>query len=557
MTGKISCDIVVKVLAGQGVTDAVISPGSRNTPLILALDAEPRIEKHTVIDERSAAFIALGMSQLTRRPTLLCCTSGTALLNYAPAVAEAYYQGVPLIILSADRPDEWIDQDDSQTLRQREALANYVKASFDIPEFDASAESLRWYANRIANDAVLTSLSRRPGPVHLNMHFDAPLSAVCAAAPPQRLIADTRCHTLLPPDLMKELASYAATRKILIIAGSHVPGHRLNRAFAVLSHIPNVAIWTETTANIHTPGVITGIDRTLLAIRDEDPAPYAPDLVISFGGALISRMAKDFIRRLDRTEHWSIGWRRDRLADPFQCLSRCIECDPEVFMPHFANALCRLHPESSYAEIWQSADIRGHDRLNRAVQTAPWSALKAFGILLARIPRKYNLQLSNGTSIRYAQLFGTRNIHACYCNRGVSGIDGSTSTAIGAAVKYGHGTLLISGDMSFAYDIGAMATRFVPSDFRIVVINNAGGEIFRFISGTAALSSREEYFSVAPLLPLKALAKAYGFDYYQADSEKALREQTGSFLAPSLRPAVMEVCVPPNVSARTLTDYFK
>lgn len=557
MISKLSCDIVVKVLAEHGVTDAVISPGSRNTPLILALDAEPRINCHVVIDERSAAFIALGMSQISRRPTVICCTSGTALLNYAPAVAEAYYQGVPLIILSADRPDEWIDQDDSQTLRQFEALGNYVKESYDIPEFAPDCKEMIWYANRTANDAYLTATSRFPGPVHLNMHFDSPLSTPIRPAAAQRIVVQQDCHTTFPPQLMKELAQYASSRKVLIIAGSRSPGHRLNRAFAVLSHIPNVALWTETTANIHTPEAISGIDRTLLALRGEDKAQYAPDLVITFGGSLISRMGKEFMRSLKNAEHWSIGWRRDRLADPFMSLSRIIECDPEVFMPHFANALCRLHPVGEYASLWQKADIKGMDRLRSASKSAPWSTLKAFSTLIPRIPRKYNLQLSNGTSVRYAQLFGTKNIHACYCNRGVSGIDGSTSTAVGAACKYGHGTLLITGDMSFAYDIGALATAFLPSDLRIIVINNRGGEIFRFIGTTAALASREEYFSVAPVLPLRELCAAYGLDYSLADSERPLKEKLNTFFNPSLRAAIMEIVVPADVSARILSEYFK
>jgi 2-succinyl-5-enolpyruvyl-6-hydroxy-3-cyclohexene-1-carboxylate synthase len=556
MNSKTSCEILAKVLAGHGVSDAVVSPGSRNTPLILALDDEPGIKLHTVIDERSAAFIALGMSQISRRPTVLCCTSGTALLNYAPAAAEAYYQGIPLIILSADRPEEWIDQDDSQTLRQFEALRNYVKASYDIPEFDFGNTAMQWYTNRIANDACLTAVTGHPGPVHVNLQFDNPLSEPRTSIGPQRIVADTGCHTVFPPSLMKELAEYAATRKVLIVAGGNPPGHRVNRAFAILSHIPNVAIWCETTANIHTPGTINCIDRTLLAI-DTDNEKYTPELIISLGGALVSRMAKQFLRKASGAEHWSIGWRRDRLADPFMSLTRCIECTPDVFLPHFANALRRMQPSGTYADTWQEADMRGLGRHNDKLREAPWSALKAFSIILPRIPQRFNLQLSNGTAVRYAQLFNCRGIHACYCNRGVSGIDGSTSTAIGAASQYGHGTLLISGDMSFAYDIGALGTQFISPDMRIIVINNAGGEIFRFIGSTASLASREEYFSVRPVMNLGLLAEAYGMEYLHADSSKTLTERLALFFKPSLRPKVLEVTVPPDISARTLSDYFK
>lgn len=556
MKAKPSCQIIASVLATQGVKDAVVSPGSRNTPFILALDDESEVSKHVVIDERSAAFMALGIAQVTRRPVVLCCTSGTALLNYAPAVAEAYYQGVPLIIVSADRPTEWIDQDDSQTLRQAEALANYVKASFDIPDFAPESKTLCWYANRIANDAYLTALTGRPGPVHVNIHCADPLSAQCPGVGPQRIVQAVDTASALSPDIMKELAAEAADKRVLIVAGQYPPSDRINRAMTVLSHLPNVAVWAESVANVHTPGIVGCIDRTLLAIDPADQA-YRPDIVISFGGALVSRMAKVFLRGLDRCEHWSVAWRRDRVSDPFMRLTRIIETSPDIFMPHFANALCRCHPHGEYADTWNAAAIAAANRHARKLEAAPWSALKAFEAILGRIPAKVNLQLSNGTAIRYAQLFDCRQVHASYCNRGVSGIDGSTSTAIGAALRYSHPTLLISGDMSFAYDIGALAAPMIPADFKAVVINNRGGEIFRFIPTTASLPCRERYFSASPVLPLKALADAYGFGYFQCTSERGLKNALPDFLAPALAPAILEVKVDPDISARTLSEYFK
>lgn len=556
MNAKPSCQIVTDVLARQGVRDAVVSPGSRNAPLLLALDGERLINKHVVIDERSAAFIALGMAQASHRPVVLCCTSGTALLNYAPAIAEAYYQNIPLIILSADRPAEWIDQDDSQTLRQFEALRNYVKDSFDIPDFEAENKEMCWFANRTANDAFISSISGRPGPVHINMHFSAPLTIQHGRISDQRIISTTDTSSSLPPRVIKHLAEEAAGKRVLVVAGQYRPSNRINRAVTVLSHMPNVAIWAESIANIHTPDIVDCIDRTLTGI-DDNSEEYNPELIISFGGALVSRKGKEFLRKQRQCDHWSIGYRRDRLADPFMHLTRVIETSPEVFMSHFAYALCRCHPNGKYAAIWSEAAEEAAKRHAVKVETSPWSALRAFHIILSNIPPKVNLQLSNGTPIRYAQLFDCKHIHASYCNRGVSGIDGSTSTAIGASSAYAHPTLLISGDMSFAYDIGALATTFIPSDFKAIIINNSGGEIFRFIPTTSTLPSREHYFSVPPVLPLKRLAVAYGFDYYFADSEKALRSALSQFFTPGLSPSIMEVAVPPDVSARTLTDYFK
>ena len=556
MISKPSCQIVINVLAEQGVTDAVVSPGSRNAPLLLALDDEQRIAKHVVIDERSAAFIALGIAQVSCRPVILCCTSGTALLNYAPAIAEAYYQNIPLIVLSADRPAEWIDQDDSQTLRQFEALRNYVKDSFDLPDFSIDSEDMCWFANRTANDAYLSCICGRPGPVHINMHFSRPLTSTHSAVSAQRVVVSTETSSVLSPRLMKQLAEEAASKKVLIVAGQYRPSNRINRAIAILSNLPNVAIWTETIANIHVSNIVNCIDRTLTCIDTKDES-YEPDLVISFGGALVSRKAKEFLRCRTKCSHWAIGHRRDRLADPFKHLTRVIETSPEVFLPHFANALCRCHPTGNYSTIWNEAGLRAATRHAVAAETAPWSALRAFHVILSNVPSRMNLQLSNGTPIRYAQLFDCRHIHACYCNRGVSGIDGSTSTAVGASIAYSQPTLLITGDMSFAYDIGALATSFISSDLKIIVINNSGGEIFRFIPSTSSLPARERYFSVAPILPLRQLAGAYGFEYYYVSNERTLRNALPQFLLPGLSPSLMEIEVPADMSARTLSDYFK
>lgn len=549
------CKILVGVLTAHGVTDAVISPGSRNTPLIMALDEASGIRKHTVIDERCAAFIALGQAQLTRRPVILCCTSGTALLNYAPAIAEAYYQGVPLIIMSADRPSEWIDQDDSQTIRQPGILDHIVKKSFSISCTDAGEETYDWYVDRVANEAYLSSVNDFPGPVHVNVHLDDPLNILSHSCCKKfRTITQSQAN-VLPADTVKELAYYAAEKKILVVAGQYPPSNKVNRAINILSNLPNVAVWTECIANIHVKDVVGCIDRTLLEV-DSDDRDLHPDIIISFGGALVSRRCKQYLRSISGVEHWQISPQRDFMADPFQKLTRIISISPEIFLPQFANRLCRCHPCSHYRESWRRIVVSATERHEQVIADAPWSALKFFSVLVPRIPVRCNVQLSNGTPVRYAQLFDMNRVHACYCNRGVSGIDGSTSTAIGAALHYAEPTVLITGDMSFAYDIGALATHFINYDLKIIVINNSGGEIFRFIKTTSKLTCREQYFSVAPLLPLRELAHAYGFDYCLIDSENSLKRQLNKFLAPSLYPSIMEVKVDPDVSARTLSNYF-
>ena len=188
-SAKISCQILVDLLVANNITNVVISPGSRNAPLVIAISRCEALNKHIVIDERSAAFVALGMAIETGTPTVLVCTSGTAVLNYSPAIAEAYYRRVPIIVVSADRPVEWIDQDDSQTLRQYEALANYVKRSYNIPD-NINNDTSIWYVNRIINDAIMNATSGRLAPVHINMQFDEPLNGIISKQGNTRVVSN-------------------------------------------------------------------------------------------------------------------------------------------------------------------------------------------------------------------------------------------------------------------------------------------------------------------------------------------------------------------------------
>lgn len=554
---KPSCQILAQVLKAQGVRHVVVSPGSRNAPLLLALDAQNGLQLHVVIDERSAAFIALGMAQVRREPVALCCTSGTALLNYGPALGEAYYQGIPLVAVSADRPFWWIDQDDSQTMRQPGALSHFVKASYDIPDFCQDNTAMCTYSARVVSDACLTAKSGRPGPVHINVQLDEPLTDLTPITTAPCSVSRYQTELCVPPAVMKQMAEIASTKRILIVAGQNPPSNRINRAIAVLSHIPNVAVWTENIANLHTPDVVDCIDRTLLGLNEDEREALRPDIVISFGGALVSRMAKVFLRETPRCEHWSVGIRRGPLADPFRHLCRQIETTPEIFLPHFAHALCRTKPQSDYGALWQDAAIRGEAKHELKTDQTPWSLMRAISYILPRIPAKYNLQISNGTAIRYTQLFDCRHVHAIYCNRGVSGIDGCTSTAVGASMVSHHPTLFITGDMSFAYDIGALGAQGLSPDLKIIVLNNRGGGIFRFIRSTSHLSNREQYFCVPPALPLQKLCEAYGIKYLYADSSAALKKTLPKLWAGSLSPTLLEIEVDPQVSASTLSDYFK
>lgn len=561
-SGKNVVRILLDILYAHGVKEIVCSPGSRNAPLLIGADARPQLRKRIVTDERSAAFVALGISQISREPVALICTSGTALLNYAPAVAEAYYQGLPLIVISADRPMEWIDQDDSQTIKQPYALKNFVKGSYSISDREQN-DTPGWYETRIANDAMITALAPKQGPVHINVSLSPPLDILSQSdfSESPRVIRRIPSAMLPEKNIIKELAHDLCDKRVLIVAGSHKADSRLNRSVLRFRQHENVVVMAETISNLHLPEEDYAIDSVLCNLDDKTRNLLVPDIVISVGGALISRMLKEYLRQCSKLNrnltHWNIGYNHTT-TDCFQALTLRIDTDPARMLGALTAELAHLKRigvssvTTGFANSWNSLRKHAIHRIDRNLNELEWSDAKAFYHILKELPSKCNLILSNGTSIRYAQIFTRRLPHAEYCNRGVSGIDGSTSTSIGCAIAYKGSTVLITGDSSFAYDISALQTmHMLGIVLKIVVINNGGGGIFRFIKSTSSLDCREEYFCADPNMPIKGIADAYGYSYHFADSIDSLKKELMLFLNEK-DTAILEIKTPPEKSAKIL-----
>ena len=560
-TDKKFCSIVFNVLLQSGVRDVVCSPGSRNAPLLIAASAREGMRKHVVVDERCAAFMALGIAMVSKRPVALVCTSGTALLNYAPAVAEAFYLGIPLIVLSADRPQQWIDQDDSQTLRQFEALSNFVKKSYELPAWGDNDPELQWYANRMANDAMIEAMSRKKGPVHINIRLGDPLGRKCPMNMPRERIIDViNSDGIINKEVERSLAMELVGKKVMLVAGFMQPDARLQNAVGELCSLPNVAVMAETLSNLHLPYYAHSVDSVLTAYPEEKLSELCPDIVITLGGSLVSRKLKEYLRRnRDRCSHWSVGWNHTT-SDCFMSLTKRIEADPARFLHHISGCMKSLIRKGKrggddYSRKWHMARSNAAEAKGDYVSRQPWSELRAFQTILSSIPQNINLFLSNGTAVRYAQILDYHLPHASYCNRGVSGIDGSCSTAIGGAKAYKGMTLLITGDLSMAYDLGSLALPDIPDRMKIIVIDNGGGGIFRFIPTTSSLSEREEYFCTPPRLPLRSLAEGYGWEYSEAADAEGL-EDALSLLLKSNQKGILRVICDGELSAEILKGYM-
>lgn len=557
--------MIASLLARNGVSRVVLSPGSRDVPLIVALERHPDIETMVVIDERSAAFIALGMAIESGCPVAMVCTSGSAPLNYGPALAEAYYQHVPLIAITADRPTEWIGQDDSQTIVQPGIFSNYTKGTFDIP-VENDDPACMWYINRSVNDALNMAVDGAPGPVHINVHFADPLGETAEISEPDDFGSAARCIERLPVPYNVYsftealVAQMTSSVRILVIVGFMKPDNCLSPVLRELSYRPNFIVMHEAQSCLHGHGdFITNIDSTLACAGND--SRLNPDIVISLGGSLTSASLKSYIRCLpDTIEHWSVN-RCEKSVDTFGKLTRIISCDEQSLLVSICSRLpeCGNEDNTAFKTGWKDASTKAHRLTDKALTAVPWSDFKVVGTIMSMLPKNWWLHIGNGMAVRYLQCFDYSNACNVSCNRGVSGIDGSLSTAIGvASARCGDDpVVLISGDMSMQYDLGALATADMPVNLRIIVINNGGGGIFRFIKTTRGLDELDRCLACRVKLPLAALAPAFGFKYLLATNYAELARSMEMLACKASCPMILEVVTDGSISAEVFTDYLK
>lgn len=553
-TGKWQCREVINLLAEYGVKDVVLCPGTRDTPLIMAAVRHPRLNVHSVIDERSAGFIAYGMAKQSGLPVAVVCTSGSAAQNLTPAISEAYYAHIPVIAITADRPEEWIDQDDSQTIRQQNLMRDFTVSQVNI-SCHCHTQDVRSAVSRNLNVALTKGVKSMLGPVHINVEIDEPISEEVdlpdAEALSCRKIEIHDFSSLTFDDLDKIVNTLSETARIMIVSGFDTSlSAEDKKIISEFARKENVALIAENISNISAPEAITMVDEAMVAVRTNKQA-YFPDIVITFGGALVSRALKEFLRE-SGAKHWMVG-HHQTYPD---CFSSLTDVYPEASV--FLNALKDVKPcHSDYAKKWHLIAEQNKLIRRELMTDFPWCDLNAINIICSSIPTGWNLHLSNGMAVRYAM--GTESINAekIFVNRGVSGIDGSLSTAVGAASVSEHPTLLISGDMSAQYDMGALASTLIDSRLRIVVLMNGGGEIFRFIRTTRSVPELDGFIAAKANFPARHLAEAFGFKFLEANGREELDKALPELFGPSKKPIMLAVYTDGQESARLFHEYFK
>lgn len=538
----------------------VLSPGSRCAPLTIAFARHPKFTVRTVSDERAAAFIALGMALTTGKPVVLICTSGTAALNYAPAVAEAYFQQVPLLILTADRPPEWIDQLDGQTIRQQHVFGQHIKQSYTFPA-DLSHPEAVWHSERMVSEALNEAAAYPAGPVHINV----PLREPFYPAPGEELRFDASVKVIEEEPNTFQLPTAVALklqegilryRRVLVLAGHEQQDEALLKSLHHFSDSTGAVVVGDIISNVHQlPGVVRHQDVVFANPNQEQLEALQPDLLITFGKSIISKALKLYLRKHKPVAHWHLQ-PAGPVADTFQSLTRVIRCTPQSF---FAGMAGSFRTQNTFAKAWATANAKAGAFLSEYTTKATYSELPLVARVLQQLPPQSNLHLANSMSVRYANIIGLQPKQQVevYANRGTSGIDGSNSTAVGCALTKSGITTLLTGDLAFFYDRNGLWHNYLPHNLRIVLLNNHAGGIFRLIEGPKQQPELAPYFETHQALDARNTARDFGLSYTCIHTLEELEQALPKFFAADAGASILEIFTDSATNAEAFEEYRK
>jgi 2-succinyl-5-enolpyruvyl-6-hydroxy-3-cyclohexene-1-carboxylate synthase len=536
---------IIEICRVKGIEHIVIAPGSRNAPLTIGFVSHPFFTCYSIADERCAAFFALGIAQQMKKPVAVICTSGSAVLNFYPAVAEAFYSQIPLVVISADRPFEKIDIGDGQTIRQQNVLANHTLFNANLTEV-ASPEN-----DTLINEAINVAIGQS-GPTHINVPFEEPLYETVESLTVSPLMSESK-EMLASFDLNETTVDlWNAASKKLILVGTLEPNSIEASILSKLANEASVVVMTESTSNLHEANFLANIDTIITPFTETDFKAFQPDVLLTFGGMIVSKRIKSFLRTYQPKHHWHVDTLR--AYDTFGCLTEHFKVHPNTFLQQLLKQSQAITSDYQMRAL-QVQKVRKvkHDEYLAKI---PFCDFKVFDQINKAIPEGIQLQVSNSSSIRYMQLFDWSPSIDMYCNRGTSGIDGSTSTAIGAAVISIKPTVLITGDVSFFYDSNALWNNYIPANFKIILINNGGGGIFRILPGHQENAIFNTYFETAHCLTAESLANMYRFKYRMASTEATLEVALQAFFSDNEQPQLLEVFTPTMENDGLLKKYF-
>ncbi|WP_320041100.1 2-succinyl-5-enolpyruvyl-6-hydroxy-3-cyclohexene-1-carboxylic-acid synthase [uncultured Desulfobacter sp.] len=555
---------LASLFLSRNITDILLCPGSRNGPLIHTLAGSGQFDCRVIVDERSAGYFALGVAQAKEKPVVIVCSSGTSAVNFAPAVAEAYYQKIPLIVVTADRPAYWIDQLENQCIRQTDLYRNFIRQSCSLPLEESECQL--WSGAYLINDILNTAVSHRPGPVHINIPLEEPLHrTVDVPLPDVKLIgASDRRINFDEQALADSVEDIDRADKVLVLAGQSFAGAALNSALALFVAKTGALVVAEHLANLHIPSdcFCTRPELILGSISQADAAVFQPDLLITFGRHFVSKRIRQYLRAYKPDKHIHVDADGGHM-DTYQALTRVCAMTPEQFFEQTAGMQTHK-PSGDYAGAWKDREKSVFQIYERYLDQAPFSDFTACADALRAVPEDSVIHLGNSSTVRYAVLNSGIKGVAWLGNRGTSGIDGSVSTAVGYASCTSKINTLILGDLSFFYDSNGLWNKYLGDNLRIILLNNGGGNIFSFVEDLAGRTGEDNQrvfqncFFAGHNTKAKGLASTFGLDYLQADSGVQLDKALEKLYNPDRTvPTLLEVFTDAQINTNVFKGLFR
>lgn len=560
-SNKEQVNILTALLVAYGVKHAVVCPGSRNAPIVHNLNECPDITCYPVTDERSAGFYALGMALCEAEPVAVCVTSGTALLNLAPAVAEAYYQHVPLVVISADRPPQWIDQLDGQTLPQPDALGRFVARSVSLPEV-SDLES-HWYCNRLICEAMIETKRRCERPVHINVPLSEPLFQFDVEELPDEGTTIRCCGIidLWDIDHCGLLADFwDAKRPMIVIGQNRETILKDDQIQHLMKHA--VVLYEPLGSDLGT----THFDEVLYAMGEDES--LLPDFVL-YGGQVVSKRLKQFLRKATHADFWEIsfdGQFHDTFMRTKGVLESCFSTvllsledslsDTKTWEDNFDKEFGELPDTSEFVNRWQ----KELDKVAQVTATTepPYSQMAAVKLLEQQLDQSgitAIMHYANSTAVRLACIYSTSYV---FCNRGVNGIEGSLSTAAGFSCVTECPVFCVIGDLSFLYDQNALWNQNLRGNFRILLLNNGKGGIFNMLKGLEQSPARDRFVAAEHHTTAEGICQQNDVAYLKATNMEEMQQGVDTLLhIESGRPVLLEVLTNAEEDERVFKDYYR
>lgn len=545
-----SIQILLCLLKKHNISDIVLSPGGSDIPLIHSIETDPFFKCYSVVDERSAAYYAMGIAQIKNRPVACVCTSGSAVCNYLPGITEAFYQSVPVLAITADKNPYYQGQLEIQKINQLGVFNGVVKNAVELPLI--KDEEDEWLCNRLVNEALIALNHHGTGPVHINVPVVGSYNVYdCAALPDERMI---EVHTLGDnKEIWQQSAELLSkANKILVVVGQNIVFTEQDRIYLndffkkyncvySVEHLSNLEC--EGTVYSYPVSEVVGLN----ALNQ-----LVPDIVISIGNNLSAYKLKPFLRaHYKEIKNWLIS-ESGEVRDAYKCLTDIFECS----VSEFFRQMVKFAPENaqknySYYNDW-NVNIE-----KMKYKDYEFSNFYVAQKLSETIPENSVLHTAILNSTRVMQFFKLAKGVRTFSNVGTLGIDGCMSTFAGAAAGTDNLAFLLIGDLSFFYDMNAAGIRSIGPNVRIILLNNGGGSEFHFFMGREKIPTLDAYICAEHNKKAEGWIKSLGYDYYSASSKEEFNNIIHKFGKKSDKPMFLEIFTQMEEDAVLTKQYYK